>query len=68
LNTILDWAIYPERSTSSPQLEWGKEYNNLVPNPLVLFGGVKEGWEEEGLEVMKELNELFTGDKVRLIM
>jgi hypothetical protein len=48
------------------QLAWGEEYKNLIPNPLVLFGGTKEGWEEEGLEIMNELNNMFTDDKVRL--
>jgi len=58
----------PHLSTASTELEWGEEWKNLVPNPLALFGPPKNGWEEEGLASLKELDGNIAAAKVGALL
>lgn len=49
----------PGKFESSAQLEWGTEWKYLAPSPLELFGGTLEGWEKEGMEMIKRASDVL---------
>lgn len=67
LELLLEYTVQPDCSTASTELEWGEEWKNLVPNPLTLFGPPKDGWMEDGLASLKELDGVVAAAKVVLL-
>ncbi|KAG8755724.1 hypothetical protein FRC11_005841 [Ceratobasidium sp. 423] len=50
LATLLDWILNPDEV----DLIWGQEWRNLLPGSVVVFGGEKQGWDEESPRMLEE--------------
>lgn len=61
---LLDYAIHPEQLTSSEELAWGTEVQNLPPHPVEMFGGTLAGWEVEGMQMLEEFDRILGEGKV----
>jgi hypothetical protein len=68
LELLLEYTVQPHRSTPSTELEWGEEWKNLVPNPLTLFGPPKDGWGEDGLTSLKDLDRIIAAAKASALV
>ncbi len=61
---LLEGIAQPDKSEHSSKLQWGTEVNHLPPHPVQLFGGTLDGWETDGIELLKDIDRVFEDDRV----
>lgn len=63
LYLFLEHIASPHSSTPSTELDWGKEMSNLPPHPVHLVGGAQDGWEAEGIAMLKEMDLILSDER-----